>query len=330
MIDQALWEKRHRTGIGGSDASAVLGVSPWKSRLGLWEEKVGEAPPKEVSERMIWGTRLEKAILQGYAEDNGVKVSYVGFRRHPEIPYVIGHPDGMTPDRLIEVKTADHLGEGWGSEGTEEVPENYWIQVQHYLFLTGRDLADLVLLLRGNTLRTFTIPHDREFTDSLISEEGIFWERHVVQGIPPEPDGSSDAGRVLGRMYPRKEGEIVATPEISLALQELLDLRIREKDLEKADVALVNRVKEYMKGNTRVVGDGVSASWSETAGRIGWKEVAGVYRKTIESMIGDGLVETGGVPIDESWPDTVEGLYRTAPGSMFTPRRKEGSKHGEV
>ena len=35
------WLKQRSSRIGGSDAAAVLGKSPWKTNQRLWEEKTG-------------------------------------------------------------------------------------------------------------------------------------------------------------------------------------------------------------------------------------------------------------------------------------------------
>ena len=38
------WYELRKSGIGGSDAAAILGLSPWKTNVDLWEEKVGIKP----------------------------------------------------------------------------------------------------------------------------------------------------------------------------------------------------------------------------------------------------------------------------------------------
>ena len=45
------WLKARRKGIGGSDAASVLGISPWKSNVQLWEEKTGIAEPEDISDK---------------------------------------------------------------------------------------------------------------------------------------------------------------------------------------------------------------------------------------------------------------------------------------
>ena len=40
-IERADWLEVRKTGIGGSDAAAAVGLSPYKSQLELWMEKTG-------------------------------------------------------------------------------------------------------------------------------------------------------------------------------------------------------------------------------------------------------------------------------------------------
>ena len=38
------WLQLRRKGIGGSDASVIMGKNPYRSILQLWEEKTGKLP----------------------------------------------------------------------------------------------------------------------------------------------------------------------------------------------------------------------------------------------------------------------------------------------
>ena len=59
MKDRKAWLKLRNSGLGGSDASVIMGMNPWKSRLALWAEKTGEIEPEELSgnQRVYWGQK---------------------------------------------------------------------------------------------------------------------------------------------------------------------------------------------------------------------------------------------------------------------------------
>lgn len=286
---------RRRTGVGGSDAAAIIGVSPYQSALGLWERKRGivtdERPP---TERMIWGTRLERAILDGYAEDHGRKVRSSGrvFRRHPVHEFVVGHPDGETEDeRLIEVKTTAMLDDRWGPDGSDEIPAHYFAQVQHYLILTGYAVADVAALVGGRELHVYTVEADRAFAEALLDAEHAFWQG-VVNDVPPEPDGSDDAAAALRRMFPRSTPEeIVATPEMADAADEFLAARTA-RDMQQSIMDVnAQRIQRFMGARSRMIGPGFTATWSDRSGVPRWKEIAARYRDLLVPYHDDAALD---------------------------------------
>lgn len=275
-----------REGIGGSDAAAVLGVSPWLSRLGLWELKRGLREGDPPTERMQWGTRLEPAIIMAYEERTGYRVARYNDRPqvHPNYPFMRGTPDGITPDRLIEVKAIGRLSDEWGEEGTADIPAHYYAQVQHYMALEDEELCDVVVLVGGQELKVWTVPADEPFQLALVEQERDFWES-VKTGVPPEPDGSEDARRALQTLYPRAErDEIEATPEITAAAQLYIVERSIRTEAEKAQEVHAQKLMAYIGDHTDLVGEGFRASWANVAGSTSWLLVAQGYRTVIEEQ----------------------------------------------
>ena len=58
------WLKNRTYGIGGSDASAVVGLNPYKTNIQLFEEKTGKRIPEDISEKpyVKYGTLAEPLI----------------------------------------------------------------------------------------------------------------------------------------------------------------------------------------------------------------------------------------------------------------------------
>jgi putative phage-type endonuclease len=142
-MDAQIYEERKK-GIGGSDAPAVLGVSPWCTPYQVYLEKTGQIDRSlEDSESMFWGRTLEPVIRQRYADVTGRRVIIPDrILRHPGFGFMIGNLDGIAQDnRVLEVKTA-RTPEGWGEPGSNEIPDPYMIQVQHYMAITAFPVAD--------------------------------------------------------------------------------------------------------------------------------------------------------------------------------------------
>ena len=125
MVKTALQEARERwllerrSGIGASEAAAVLGLSPWKTPLALYAEKIGAVAAKDLaaeSEAVEWGKRLEEPIAQAYAEKTGRKVVNLGefaIQRHKDLAFLMCTLDRVTysdkrPDAgPLELKTGE-------------------------------------------------------------------------------------------------------------------------------------------------------------------------------------------------------------------------------
>jgi putative phage-type endonuclease len=315
---------RRRTGIGGSDAGAILGVSPYASALSVWEQKRGLVnDPFVVSERMVWGTRLEGAIVAGYAEDTGRKVRRGGraFRRHPTYEWVIGHPDAETQDgRLVEVKTSHSL-DGWGEDGSADIPPAYYAQVQHYLILTGRDVCDVPLLRNGREYHLFTVPANRVYQEAWLDEGEAFWRR-VIDGDPPPPDGSESAGAALRRLFPRAVPEsVVATPEVGGYAESYLDAKDQRDEQQRAVDHYAQLIQRFMGARERVIGPGFTGTWSNRAGSVSWKSVAEELRVDIQLAASVGDPNASTVLLQE-WDTRLE-RWRSAPTRVFSLSRKD-------
>jgi putative phage-type endonuclease len=254
------WLQERRSGIGGSDAAAILGLSKWKTPLEVYMEKRGELAPRPDNESMRWGRVLEPVIRQQYAERTGrvVRVpDYIVY--HQDHSFMLANLDGVTDDRrVVEIKTA-RTSQGWGDPGTDEVPQEYLLQVQHYMAVTGFGVADVAVLIGGSDFRVYEVPADRELQEMLIESEAEFWHR-VEQGIPPEPVSYADMQARFGRSS--RGGSVEATDEVLDAVARLIAIKAQmtrlEGDEEAAKAIIMKALGEC---DTLTSGGEVIATW---------------------------------------------------------------------
>jgi putative phage-type endonuclease len=176
------WLRERQTGIGGSDVAAILGLSKYKTPYTVYQEKRGELGPQPDNEAMRWGRYLEPAVRQAYADETGRQVLLPEkMIRHPRHGFMVANLDGYTEDRRIfEAKTA-RSADGWGMAGSDEIPQPYLLQVQHYLEVTGFEVADVAVLIAGSDFRLYEVPADRELQEMLVDAEADFWKQvHVI------------------------------------------------------------------------------------------------------------------------------------------------------
>ena len=143
-----VWLEERRQGIGGSDASAVAGVNPWRTRWAVWLDKTGQAVDVEPTRAMRMGTLLEPVVKALFVEETGIGLADVGLLRSLEWPFMQVTPDAFTEDGgIFEAKTTSRwLAHEWDDE---QVPDHAEVQVQHALAVTGRSHAWVAGLIDG-------------------------------------------------------------------------------------------------------------------------------------------------------------------------------------
>lgn len=267
--DRAAWLLARRGGIGGSDASVILGNSRWRTPLQLWMSKVGldveaEEPP-DVQLRI--GQLAEPMIAQLFMEDTGLAVD----RREHVIVWsdaaegLFCSPDGFVNDGglgvgpcLFEAKTADtSKADDWANG----VPDYYVSQVQHSLFVTRLERAYVAVLIGTRDFKWAKVERDPAYWDTNKDALLDFLRRVREQDPPAAGGGDKEA---LGRLYPRETGEVKPLTGQALDWSWELDEIARNRGvLETREDELQNRIREQLGDASRgVLADGSGWSWS--------------------------------------------------------------------
>jgi predicted phage-related endonuclease len=236
-----------RTYLGATDIAAVLGVSPFRSPIDVWiEKRGGEGQPE--TERMRAGTLLEDVICQMYEEDTGRRLIHRREAVHPRHAFIRVHPDRIVIGEPggMDAKFSE-FGHGYGEPGTDQVPPHVRVQCLVYSGVLRREWWDVGLFRGAPPLAIYHLPHDAALYEEVIDFAAGWWQRHIVEGEEPEPDGSAGYRDFIARKYPRTvELEIVATAEQALLIEELRTARDTRAAAEKREAELLNRVAASM------------------------------------------------------------------------------------
>lgn len=198
------WLEQRGHGLGGSDAAAIIGANPWKTNEQLWEEKTGITEALEISnlESVQFGTQAESSIRRMFRLDFPEYTLYYRdneLLRSKEYPYLQASLDGELTDRngrrgILEVKTTTINHSMQREQWNEQVPQNYYCQILHYLIVTGYEFAILKARLKsiwaaGET--RISIKHyffERsdciEDMNYLLNAEKTFWNQVQTQTRP--------------------------------------------------------------------------------------------------------------------------------------------------
>lgn len=208
------WLEYRKQGIGGSDASVVCGVSRYKSPVELWMEKTNQFQAQESGEPAYWGAQLEPLVRAEFTRRTGIEVIHRNeLLQSEEHPFMLANLDGICehPDFgpvIFEAKTASAYKAG---EWESTIPDEYQLQIQHYMAVTGYKGAYIAVLIGGNTFKWRFVERDEELIAMLIELESAFWN-HVQEGTPPPLDGSDASAKFLAQRFPN------SNPKSSIAL----------------------------------------------------------------------------------------------------------------
>ena len=196
-LPEKQWLEWRRKGIGGSDASIVLGISPFATARDLYFDKLGVVSYKDDNSNWVAlqiGHLLEDLVAEIFHKKTGFPIYQIKkMFYHPLYPYMLADVDYFVtlPSRetaILEIKTTNYNGkDAWWMDGKETVPVNYEAQGRHYMAVTNLNHV-FYCCLYGNSEDNVIIRHierDAAYEEELTALEGIFWNENVLKKIPP-------------------------------------------------------------------------------------------------------------------------------------------------
>ncbi len=174
-IDQktSAWYKWRSQGLGASDAPAIMGENPWKSRQQLLKEKINELN-FEGNNATRRGIQLEPEARRCYEQKTGIKMHPVCIES-TKFNWLRASVDGFAYDgsSVVEIKCGESIYRQTTSERC--VPQYYFGQLQHILAVTGLGKIDFWCYLPGRPAVHIHIDRDNHYIDRLITIEMEFW-----------------------------------------------------------------------------------------------------------------------------------------------------------
>jgi putative phage-type endonuclease len=278
--------------IGGSDAAAILGVSPWKSAVDLYLEKTEPQPERAETPALRRGKRLEPYICDMLTAEHGLQLVRRNERyADPEHPFLACEIDAETDDgQNVEIKTVHPFKAGeWGRD-EDAIPVHYTAQAMHGLMITGRDACIFAALI-GDDLRIYRVERDAEIIAGMRAREVAFWNHHILPRIPPAPRTADETLALFARDIGTS---VEATEAVAAALDRLRGVRADIKAAEAAESELLDTIKAHMRDASNLTHNGrIIATWkTQTARRIDIKaletahpDIAEQFKRASESRV---------------------------------------------
>lgn len=269
------WLVLRREGLGGSDASTVMGLNPYSDRLTLFCDKKGLLPEKEDTESMRLGRDLEEYVAKRFCEATGKKVKRSGYMwRHPQYAFLQANIDRevVGEDAILECKTTMNYERHDYDSG--EIPMNYYCQCVHYMAVTGCKRVYLAVLVFGKGFYWFTIERDENEVQSLVGSEVEFWQTYVEQNRPPVADGSESSLDTLQKLHPYDDGDTVQIMGMDDMVRQYVDLGESVNRLKKQQDEIKAQLCQTLGTRSAAVGKDYSFSWkAQSTNRLDTKRL---------------------------------------------------------
>lgn len=302
-----------RTAVTASEIATVLGISPWGSPFNLFHLKRGTITSDYDDDVLSLGRHLEPWIADRWAADHpGIEMSLGGLFASVERPWQMATPDrlldvplanGMYGDGVLEIKTSGTY-EGWGEDGTDQIPPYYRAQVLWQIDTLGLEVGHVTcLFLSSRQRRDYVIDYD-ETDVKLMRDAATEFLALVEQGVAPDVDHTPATAQALKQLYPLDAEAEDAEIPADLAK----DWRFAKASLDDAQEnydLLTSKLRAAMGSSKRAVVDGRKVATRSVY------EKSGVQIKRLRA----------------EFPDAYEACRTTSTVDKLTPARakKEAS-----
>ena len=229
--------------ISASQVANLFGCG-YGTRLDMYERYMGTQGEREVSDEakrsMEFGTFFEDAVARFWADKNGVKIKKCGETAYwsDDMPYFICHPDRLVIGKdaqglrtALEIKCVSPYSDGWGEDGSPEIPDNYYFQVQSYYACKVPCDRVFVVCMKGNRITSHEITRDDDVVAEIRARVKALKES-FDRGEIPEPENYEEASRFYSRRVRRDVDGVGANDEVLGIYDQLIRIHFDQAKLE--------------------------------------------------------------------------------------------------
>lgn len=300
------WLDFRKSGVGGSDVAAIMGISSYRSPLEVWMEKTGRKDSDDLSgkESVEWGNRLEDIIRVKFREEHPeffvseFKASLVSRER----PWAHANLDGRIRTKdgewgILEIKT---VGKNREDDWKHGVPDYYLTQVTHYMSVTGWRFAYVAALIGGQHYVEYRVDWDDGDVSAVVQAVDNFWREYVEKDVMPQLVGLSSESKALLDMYGAGATEYVA-PEnndhFDTLVHDYQEAKSCEKKYAEQAKRIANDIRAAAGSNKGVVSDVYRVTWvKSTASRFDQKRFCEEHPELAEQYM-TAYLRDGGLRI---------------------------------
>lgn len=257
------WLMKRKCGIGGSDASSILGLNPYRSSMAVYIDKIDEeircnqmdnglkenavSKNNETNYKMELGNKLKGFVASEFMLRTGKKVRSInGILRNDKYPFAIANIDRAVVGEkaFLECKVTNSFNK---KEWEKTIPINYKVQMNHYMAVSGASHCYVAALIGNEELVIHKLNRDEKIIEEIMKLEEMFWNNCVLGDNFPMPDGSNDYSKALDSLYKDSKNEELILFEAENVLKRYDEVLGIYKEFEKEKKSIEQYLKLQMK-----------------------------------------------------------------------------------
>lgn len=256
-ITEAQRRERQRY-LCASDSPVILGLSPYRrTPSDIYFSKVYDLPLEDddrTTEAQNTGNLLEDPLLDWAAKELGGvqlhKQPWFICDEGPAAGVFAAHPDAVIAGKAegLEAKYCNAaMGQGYGEQGTDAIPDHVVIQAAHQMLAGKLDRVWIPVALAGFALefKLFCVSRDEELIDMIVTRGMEWWNRHVVGRVPP--DGDCPPPMEILKRVRREPESCIELPEDALRLVFAWEqAKFREKEAKEEKEELQAKIIDLL------------------------------------------------------------------------------------
>lgn len=328
-LSESEWLEYRRKGIGGSDASIVLGISPFATARDLYYDKLKIVSYQDSEENWVAkriGHLLEDLAAEIFQKKTGYQVYAIRkMFYHPNHPFMLADVDFFITlpngeKAILEIKTTNYNAkDNWWLEGVETVPVNYEAQGRHYMCVTNLNHVFYCCLYdNSGDVIIRHIERDETYEAELIALEENFWNTHVLSKIPPPYTEDGDliiqsVKKHVGPADPNASGIIFDLPLSSCAAR-FAELKSQKKQIDSESQKIEQEMKRLQGQIVAAMGKSCTAT-----GSIGCSTYTVTYKPSKKPTINkDNLIR-----LQAQHPDIYEEYVTITESRKFYVKKSQ-------
>jgi len=256
------WYEWRRSKIGASDCPIIMGVSPFKTPLDLYNEKIN-GTKTFINKAMERGSSMEGEALVSFGVEMGVITNPQVFQ-HPEIEWMVASLDGWCEEGGFHVEVKCPNENVCKNIKLGIIPPYYQWQIQHQLCVANTSFGYLYVYdgLEGTLVK---IDRDDQMIAKLLEKEREFFNLLQTETPPTSEDS----------MPLRSDSE---WQDAVNAWKEAKRARMEAEELEK----ICKEGLIYLANNKNCAGGGVRLLQRTRQGAVDYSKIAALKGVNID------------------------------------------------